>query len=400
MKIKLTDKYILARKPSANSRLVIADTVVPGLSLRINPASRSWLLRYTPKGRSRCAVGLGTYPAMGLAAARKRAGDIVAAARNGRDLIAEEDRAIEALRRAEAKAKTVEVVATDYLVDVKTRLRSWRSIESRFKNHILPALGAKAIGEVRRSDIVELLDKMQHEHGLKHLVNRVRESLLLLFAFAMERELIEANPAIGVKRRKVEYPRERVLSREELRLLWQATSEQPLLGRSYVRTLILTGCRREEARAARWAEIDLDERLWKLPSQRTKAGRPHEIPLSDEMVCILESIPRQGPVLFTHDGERPMAVHQIKARLDRDMGIKDWRFHDIRRSVRSGLAELGVSFEVAEETIGHTMPSLQRTYNLHRYRAEKRAALERWADHVLRIGEGRVAKVVELRPSA
>jgi hypothetical protein len=96
-------------------------------------------------------------------------------------------------------------------------------------------------------------------------------------------------------------------------------------------------------------------------------------------------MPRCGPYVFTIDGRRPMTVHHIKARLDRESRIKDWRLHDLRRTLRSGLAELGVSYEIAERVIGHAAPQLERTYNVFSYREEKRSALERWPRHLALI---------------
>ena len=132
-------------------------------------------------------------------------------------------------------------------------------------NHIFPALGDRLIGEIRQADIVELLDKVQHHRRLRHMTNRVRETLICLFAYAIERQLIETNPAAATKRRKVEKPRERLLSHDELRALWQVLDRIPEPGRGFVRTLMLTGCRREEARAMQWTELDLEGRLWSLP---------------------------------------------------------------------------------------------------------------------------------------
>jgi integrase len=405
VKAKLTDRLIRTRKPPVTGRLTLTDTVVPGLSLRINAAStknpeglRHWLLRYRPRRQAQRSSALGPYPALSLAEARRRAGDIVNAAVRGVDLLAEERRQIEEQRKAEARARTVREVGHDYLAHVR-QLKSWRDIKSRFRNHILPALGDRLIGEIRQVDIVALLDKLQHDSGLRHMTNRVRESLICLFDYAIERQLVEINPAASTKRRKVERPRERVLSRAELRILWQALERIPEPGRSYVRILILTGCRREEARAMQWTELDLAGRLWSLPSQRTKAARPHEVPLSQAAAEILSSLPRCGPFVFTVDGKRPMTVHQIKARLDQESGITDWRLHDLRRTLRSGLAELGVSYEIAERVIGHAMPQLERTYNVFAYREEKRAALERWARHLAAVvTDGHAApNVVSLR---
>jgi integrase len=406
MKAKLTDRFIRTRKTPATGRLIITDTAVPGLSLRINPAStknpkglRYWLLRYRPRHHVQRSTGLGPYPTLSLSEARQRARDIV---NKGIDLVAVEERQAEERRRAEGKARTIREVGEDYLAHVEGHLKSYRDINSRFRNHIFPALGHRLIGEVRRADIVELLDKVQHDAGLRHTTNRVRESLICLFGYAIERQLVETNPAAGTKRRRVERPRERILSADELRLLWQALDRIPDPGRSYVRVLMLTGCRREEARAMKWAELDLEGRLWSLPSQRTKSARPHEVPLSQTAAEIIASMPRRGPFVFTIDGERPMAVHQVKARLDRETGIRDWRLHDLRRTLRSGLAEIGVSYEIAERIIGHAMPQLERTYNVFAYREEKRAALERWARHLsVLVNDGRAApNVVELRSGA
>jgi integrase len=141
---------------------------------------------------------------------------------------------------------------------------------------------------------------------------------------------------------------------------------------------MLTGCRREEARAIKWA---------------------HEVPLNQTAAEIISSMRRRGPFVFTIVGEHPMTVHQIKARLDRETGTKDWRLHDLSRTLRSGLAEIGVNYEIAERTIGHAMPQLERTYNVFAYRDEKRSALERWARHLnVIVTDGRAApNVVELR---
>jgi len=392
MKAKLTDRFIRTRKPPTSGRLIVTDTVAPGLSLRINPPStknpdalRYWLLRYRPRHQAQLSIVLGPYPALSLAEARRRAGDITNAAKRGVDLVAEEKRQVAGQRKAEARARTMREIGNDYLAHIEGRLKSYRNIESRFRNHIFPAIGDRLIGEVRQADVVELLDKLHHDEGLYHTTNRVRESLICLFGYAFERQLVETNPAASTKRRKVERPRERVLSRNELKLLWQSVDGIPNPGRSYVRILMLTGCRREEARAMRWDELDLDRCLWSLPSQRTKAARPHEIPLSKAAVEIISSMPRTGPYVFTIDAKRPMTVHQIKARLDRESGIENWRLHDLRRTLRSGLAELGVSYEIAERVIGHSMPQLERTYNVFTYREEKRAALERWALHLASI---------------
>jgi integrase len=412
MRTKLTDRYIKAQEAPRVDRLIINDTVVPGLSLRINAASprhpgglRQWFLRYRPRGHAQRAAVLGHYPTLSLAGAHRRARDIVSEARRGVDLVAEELRQAEEQKAAEARRRTVRDVAHDYLSGVEGKLRSYRDIKTRVHNHILPQFGDRLIGEVHRGEIVEFLDELQRR-GMRHMVNRVRETLISLFGYALERDYIEANPAAATKKpRGLEPPRERVLAREEMRILWRALDRMAEPARTYVRVLMLTGCRREEARAMRWAELDLDAALWTLPAGRTKAGRGHEIPLSTPVVEMLRERERQrrsGPYVFSLDGERPMSVHQHKAWLDRESGIGDWRLHDLRRTLRTGLAELGVPYEIAERVIGHATTGLERVYNVFAYRDEKRAALDRWAAHLrFVVSDARdAANVVELRASA
>jgi integrase len=105
-------------------------------------------------------------------------------------------------------------------------------------------------------------------------------------------------------------------------------------------------------------------------------------------------------MVFTSNGKRPMAVHQLIERVRSDAGLLDVRLHDLRRTLRTGLAELGVSFEVAERVLNHAMPGLQAVYNRHNYMAEKRTALALWAEHVLALTEKREARVVAFRPAA
>ena len=169
--------------------------------------------------------------------ARQRAGEIVGAAKRGTDLIATEEREAEVRRSAEAKARPLSELANAYLDSVKPRLRSFRSIESRTRCHIIPKLGNKPLGEVTRGDVVEFLDRLEREVGLRHQVNRCRETLRAIFAYAIERDLVTVNPVVGVSKRKVEIPRDRTLTADELTAFWQAIEKLPELPRAYFRVV-------------------------------------------------------------------------------------------------------------------------------------------------------------------
>jgi integrase len=406
MIVKLTDRFLTSRKLPAAGRAIYTDSTVPGLAFRVsagtalNPVGRrDWLLRYRPRRQAQKAVSLGAYPAVSLSKARQRAGEIIAAAKGGVDLIAVEEREAEAQRAAEAKARPLSEIANGYLESVK-RLRSWRSIESRIRCHIIPKLGNKSMGEVTRAGVVEFLDDLERKGGLRHQVNRCRETLRAIYAYAIERELVSVNPVVGVSKRKVEIPRDRTLTTDELTALWQAIDKLPQLPRAYFRVVLLTGARRNEVRGMAWSEVDLDDGLWRLSAERNKSGRAFDLPLSLPVVKTLQALPRLGPMIFTLDGKRPMAVHQLIERVRGDAGLLDVRLHDLRRTLRTGLAELGVSFEVAERVLNHAVPGLQAVYNRHSYAAEKRAALALWAEHVIALAEKRDATVVAFRAAA
>jgi integrase len=401
--LKLTDRFLTSRKAPATGRAIYTDSTMPGLAFRVSAGTApnsegrcDWLLRYRPRGQSQKAVAIGAYPAISLSSARQRAGEIIAAASRGIDLIALEEREAEAQRAAEAKARPLSEIARAYLGSVK-RLRSWRSIESRTRCHIISKLGNKPIGEVTRANVVEFLDDLEREEGLRHQVNRCRETLRAIFAYAIERELTTVNPVVGVSKRNVEIPRDRTLTTEELIALWRAIDNLPELPRAYFRVVLLTGARRNEVRGMAWSELDLDEGLWRLPAERNKSGRAFELPLSPPVVETLRALPRIGPMVFTPNGKRPIAVHQLIERVRSDAALLNMRLHDLRRTLRTGLAELGVSFQVAERCLNHAMPGLQAVYSRHNYLREMRTALSLWAEHVLAVVGKREATVVAFR---
>ena len=149
-----------------------------------------------------------------------------------------------------------------------------------------------------------------------------------------------------------------------------------------------------------WVEIAPTSDLWLLPAARNKANRDFEVPLSRQMMALLASLPRPGAHVFTLSGAKPWAMAtEFKRALDAKSGVTSWVYHDIRRTVRSRLAELSVPYEIAERVLNHAMTKLERTYNRHGYRQEKAQALQRWADHLMGLVYADSDKVVPLRPA-
>ena len=188
--------------------------------------------------------------------------------------------------------------------------------------------------------------------------------------------------------------------------LWAVWAEQAYPVGALQQLLLLLGQRRSEVAEMLWPEIDFKKRLWTIPAERTKSVREHFVPLPDAAVEILKSLPRfdDGDYVFTtSNGRRPVSgFSNAKARTDKmlvDHGttIKDWRLHDLRRTCRTGLAELGVAEIVSERVLNHQSTGLVKTYNLHEYLDEKREALERWAARVRDIIEPPPENVVRIQ---
>ncbi len=405
MKKRLTDRFVQSVAAPAAGRAVYIDDDAPGLELRVSADGRkAWSIRYRAKGGERQRETYGTYPAVLLAAARHRARDIGAAAARGIDLPVAEKREREEQHKADNRPHTVGDLVDEYVERYcKPNQRKWTLNARIFDSHVKPAIGRKPLVELRRADIVELLDDLQNEKGFRAQVNRVRSQILAALNWAVEREYLDVNPAAAVKKRKIEASRERVLTDDELRALWRAADGLPDPSRSLVKAWILTGQRRDEVRGMAWSEVDLTRAVWTLPAARNKGKREHEIPLAPAMVRLLDGLRRRGLPVFTTDGAKPYAGQKrLKAILDRESGVAGWTFHDLRRTASTGMAALHVPQDTIDRVLNHAKGTLAGTYNRHQYADEKRSALDAWAERVAFIvDDAREAlNVVELRATA
>jgi integrase len=159
----------------------------------------------------------------------------------------------------------------------------------------------------------------------------------------------------------------------------------------FVHLLLLTGQRLREVAGMTWNEIGIDAALWTIPPERMKGDAAHEVPLSTAAVDILKGLPRwSGPFVFSNtDGSQPISgFSKLKEKIDSALpGLAAWRFHDLRRTMRTGLGGLPVPNNVAELCIGHAQPGLHKVYDRYSYRDEKRRAFELWASRVRAIVE-------------
>jgi integrase len=182
------------------------------------------------------------------------------------------------------------------------------------------------------------------------------------------------------------------LNSAEIRAVWNAPEGLGYPSSPFTRLLLANGQRLRETAEMTWHEIDLDNAIWTIPAERMKGDTAHEVPLAPLAVEILKSLPRwSGPFVFsTTGGARPISgFSKMKLRIDAAMPepIAPWRFHDLRRTMRTQLSALPIPNNVAELCIAHAQPGLHKVYDLHSYRDEKRRAFELWAERLRSIVE-------------
>jgi len=245
-----------------------------------------------------------------------------------------------------------------------------------------------------------VLDALAKE-GKAAMASRTAAYGRACYHWAVKRGSLIANPFQDLPLAPVAR-RERVLTDDELRSIWQATAG-PGSFNAIVRTLILTGQRREEVAGMTWDEIAPDLSTWTIPASRAKNGEAHFVPLSPQAQAIFATAPRMAKdgvdkgtwLVFLGRGVGPFnGFSKAKAALDEVGGVKDWRLHDLRRKMATGLQKLGVRLEVTEAMLNHVSGSragIVGVYQRHTWADEKRAALAAWGAHVATIVEGREA---------
>lgn len=388
---RLTAAAVEKLLPPEAGRREVHDSEVRGLVLRISGSGvKSWSLTYRVKGEPR-RLTLGQYPGVDLKLARDRARDARGAIQRGEDPV-EEKKQAERDRQVNGFTACVNEYVEKY---AKPRQRTWEQTKRTLERLTVPVWRDRPVKEIRRRDVVELLDGVARDTPCQ--ANLLRAYLSRMFNWLIEREVIEISPLMGVAPRTKPQPRSRVLSDGELAALWKATGKLGGVFGAAVRFLMTTGVRRDEASDLRWDELDGD---WAaMPGSRMKNGRDFRAPLSATAKAIVESVPKLGrDYVFTTNGRTPISGWgHVKARLDKLMShelgeeVAEWRLHDLRRTLASGLARLGYRTEVIKRVLGHVATATDVTsvvYNWHNYDAEAMEAVQRWAAHLARITTG------------
>lgn len=401
----LTDRALRAIKPAApGKRKLIWDGVVPSFGARVTDKGQiSFIVMRRLDGKL-VRHTLGGYPPLSLEQARSRAREALAEIERGEHPKAKSE--AERREREIRRRDSFEVVAEAFIASHVVKLRSRKAVEAAIRRDLIPRWRWRPITAISRSDVIEVIRETSNGRG-RYAAHKLLAYISKMFGWAIAQDLygLERSPCDHVKPADLignKEVRQRILSRDEMRLFWRAADEMGYPFGPLFRFLLLTGQRLHEAADMTWSELDLTNELWSIPSERMKTEAPHHVPLSEEAIALLKALPRfEGDAIFsTTGGARPVSgFSKAKARLEKTMlrlagepddpakAIKRWVLHDLRRTARTHFSAIPSQDLVRELAISHTRPGLHKTYDQFAYLDEKRALFRAWSKRLVAIVE-------------
>ncbi len=422
----LTDRTLKALKPAEPGKHYdIMDAGFPGFGVRVSEkGTKTFVLvaRYpdgsnaTPNPTRRA---LGKYGPLELAAAREKAREWVAMIKKGIDPTADQKlRAKEATRAAALKQeRTFFAVSEAFIAEKLPTERSGKDVERDIRGIFVPVWGDRPIDEIDEIDVLSIINAKKKSAPAR--ARNLLGDLKRLFNWAIDQRVygIKSSPCDRLKATAIigeKVPRQHSLSDLELRAFWRAVETLQYPHKQMYQMLVLSGLRLNEVAEASWSEIDLLHKLWVIPAARMKArnskARPHAVPLTTEMLAILEDIKREqdfsrGQYIFSlKRGKSAVAMTgHVKDRLDElmqkelgDTELNHWVNHDLRRTVRTNMSKLRIRSEVAEAVLAHKLVGIEGIYNVDDMLDEKREALAVWGSRLASIVSPPAGNVVEL----
>jgi integrase len=404
----LTHRTIETLRP-AEAPYRVPDQRCKGLAVRVAPSGlRTWDLSYRIRGTGKMRrLSLGRTTDVSLEQARERANELTSAARGGRDLIGEEGEA----RDAAASRITVEKLIDLYLRRrVVGRLRTAKAIERGLRRDLGP-VGQRCAADISRRDIREILDTIA-ERGCRREAEKRRQMVGTMFRWGLAQDFIAANPAVGLEPYDPGVPRDRVLTVEEIELVWKWLESDALSleAADILKLELLLGARCGEISGLRAEEIDRQKWTWTLPAARSKNGRQRVTPVVGAAREIIEqrlSGVEKGPLFLLEKGVVMTSAHIGHYLLTRQtaLPIAVFTSHDLRRTFATMLAEMGIALDLVAAIVGHEAGAKKtRVLVRHYVRTDllerKAHALRAWDERLRQIvsGEGRPIRIVEIRP--
>lgn len=384
--MKFIDSFIKNLKPEGNW---YEKTEASGLGIRVMPSgNKSWIYRYTLNGK-RQKMTLGKYPALSL----KQARDLLLKAQNLRE---QGVNPIEHQQQEKTREiYTVEKLCLEWYNTYvsKNRKKPLAILQQQITANIIPLLGNKELTKLQALDISRALDVIV-TRGAPILANRILSTIKQALNFAVSRGNIQLNPAISIRARDIgglEKPRERVLSLDEIKLIWHFLDSDPckmsIQTKSAIKIIVLTGVRTAELRLAKWQSFDFSNSLWTIPPEHTKGAIMVKVHLTAFTKSILQELKETNGsdfVLVGLDSSKPLDEHALPRaikRIQSRVGIPEWTAHDLRRTFATQLGEtLNIDPVVVEKCLGHKMPKIMATYNKNEMLPQRKDALMQWSE--------------------
>jgi integrase len=379
------------------------------------------MLRVTDKGHRSYAVRtringqqvrktLGDVTTLDLAEARELARDVLKFAARGIDILEQRKRDARATADAATAAERLEwtKIRAEFVDDyAKPNQRQWEETERILKRHVDPEWKGRLLTDIDRDDVLELIHKVKKRSGV-YMANRTLAHVRKLFNWAaLQPKMLKSVPIVRGMQQKGEKARDRVLTDEELRDLWGAAGTLPTPFRQYIQLLMLTGQRAGEIKNLELPEINAADSLIEFSGAKYKNGRPHIVPITPMVAAIVATLPQFEKCSFvvtttgtvaidcdTYLKEKIVdAVRKARREAIEDAGgnpddakpMPDWRLHDIRRTMRTGLSKLGIASDIGERVMGHVIGGVRGVYDRYDYLEQKRAALGAWERYLCRI---------------
>jgi integrase len=369
-----------------------------GFGVRVTASgARAFILNYRLRGHEH-RFTIGAWPDWSALKAVREARNLRQRVDRGEDPL--KDRA--ATPAAKSVSGVIDDFMTRYVRNKERPLRSADQIQSAFERLVKPRIGKIGVHELRRSHIAEMLDKVEDAAGPVQ-ADRVRAYLRKALSWYAERDdefnLNAAFVRVGARANPKERARTRVLSDDELRIIWPLLGEAGTFG-ALLKTLLLTAQRRDEVANMTWTDIGSDG-IWTIPAERYKTKRSNHVPLSDAARRVIETQPEIGGCAYVFPSRTKTAFSgfgKSKAKLDKAVllgmqkrakkegePLPNWTLHDLRRTAKTLMARAGVRPDISERVLGHVIAGVEGTYDRHSYADEKRDALKKLAAMIERI---------------
>ncbi len=401
-KDKLTDSKLRAAKP-AEKEYNLGDG--SGLSLRVRPDGvRLWLFNYyRPADKKRANISFGPYPDVSLAAARQKRGDARTLLAQGVDpkVYQQEQTAIKQAEQA-ANENTFKHMAKQWL-DLKRHdvseayaADSWRSLEL----YVLPFIGAMPIAQIRAPKVIELLRPLEAD-GKLETVRRLCQRINEILDYSVNHGLLDANPCAAVRKvfKKPAKKHMPTLKPEELPFLMTDIANGRLdpTTRCQIEWSLHTLVRPGESAGTRWDEIDFENKVWNIPAERMKMDRPHRVPLTRQVLALLQHMkPISGHRPFVFPGRRDPLGHvneqSANAALKRLGYGGRLVAHGLRSLGSTTLNEQGFNPDAIEAALSHADENeIRRAYNRSDYFEQRVKMMQWWSDHIEQASQGNIS---------